>query len=73
YNRPALVRLIFEYARSPELQDKFLKAFFQSVALGMLDDNDSINLSDDSEVASLRTLVFSFADYLIYHFFLPRR
>jgi hypothetical protein len=73
YNRPALVRLTFEYARSPESQDKALKAFFQSLALGMLDDNDGIDidLADDLEVARLRTLVFSFADHLIYHFFLP--
>ncbi|KAK3687201.1 hypothetical protein B0T22DRAFT_456647 [Podospora appendiculata] len=39
----------------------------------MLDDNNGIDLSDDREVASLRTLVFSFADHLIYHFFLPLR
>lgn len=69
YNRPALVRLTFEYALSPESQDKVLKGFFQSLALGMLDDNDG--LSDDYEVTSLRNLVFSFADHLIYHFFLP--
>ncbi|KAK3337681.1 hypothetical protein B0T19DRAFT_413287 [Cercophora scortea] len=67
YNRPALVRLTFEYARSPESQDRVLNAFFQSLALGMLDDNNgSIDLSDD-----LRTPVFSFADHLIDHFFLP--
>src|ERR1051325_11396394 len=46
YDRPVLVRLTFEYARSPESQDKFLVAFFQSVALGMLDNNDGINLGD---------------------------
>ncbi|KAK0655296.1 hypothetical protein B0T16DRAFT_317501 [Cercophora newfieldiana] len=73
YNRPALIRLTFEFARSPESQDMVLKAFFQSLALGMLDDNAGTDLSDDSEVASLRTLVFSFADHLIYHFFLPLR
>ncbi|KAK3364044.1 hypothetical protein B0T25DRAFT_434648, partial [Lasiosphaeria hispida] len=28
YNRPALVRLTFQYARSPESQNKFLVAFF---------------------------------------------
>ncbi|KAK0655416.1 hypothetical protein B0T16DRAFT_396876 [Cercophora newfieldiana] len=71
YNRPALVRLTFEYARSPESQDKFLKAFFQSLALGMLDDSDGIDLDDN--LASFRELVFSFADHLIYHFFLPLR
>jgi hypothetical protein len=70
YNRPALVRLTFEYALSSDSQDKVLKGFFQSLAIGMLD--DSIDLSDDREVTSLRELVFSFADHLIYHFFLPR-
>lgn len=74
YNRPALIRLTFKYARSSESQDKVLKAFFQSLALGMLDDNnDGINLSDNHQVASLRTLVFEFANHLIYHFFLPLR
>ncbi|KAH6628175.1 hypothetical protein F5144DRAFT_298577 [Chaetomium tenue] len=74
YSRPALVRHTFEYARSPESQDKFLKAFFQSLALGMLDDNaDGIDLRNDDEIASLRELLFSFADHLIYHFFLPFR
>ena len=71
YNRPALVRLTFDYARSPESQDKFLKAFFQSLAIGMLDSNDGIDLLDSDTIAGLRELVFSFADYLIYHFFLP--
>ncbi|KAK0651265.1 hypothetical protein B0T16DRAFT_453752 [Cercophora newfieldiana] len=74
YDRPALIRLTFDYVRSPESQDRVLKAFFKSLALGMLedsDDNDGIDLGDDSEVASLRTPVFAFADHLIYHFFLP--
>ncbi|KAK4170895.1 hypothetical protein QBC36DRAFT_369302 [Triangularia setosa] len=66
YNRPALIRLTFEYARSPESQDKFLEAFFQSLALEMLDDNDG-------EDASVRELFFGFADYLVHHFFLPLR
>jgi len=60
YNRPALIRLTFEYARSPESQDRFLRAFFRSLALGMLD--DSVNLSDDSVVADFRELLFGFAD-----------
>lgn len=71
YNRPALVRLTFEYARSPESQDMFLGAFFQSLALGMLD--DSVDLGDDSVVADFRPLLFGFADFLITNFFLPRK
>lgn len=69
YNRPALVRLTFEYARSSESQDKFLKALFQSLATVVVDDN--IDLTDDSEVAKFRELLFGFADHLIYYFFLP--
>ncbi|KAK3364211.1 hypothetical protein B0T25DRAFT_470338 [Lasiosphaeria hispida] len=34
YNRPALIRLTFEYARSPASQDRFLSAFFQRSPLG---------------------------------------
>ena len=71
FNRPALLRLTFEYARSPESQEKFLKAFFPYLALGMLDSSDGFDLDDDDNVASLREPVFSFADQLIYHFFLP--
>jgi len=67
YNPPALIRLTFEYARSPESQDKVLSAFFRSVALEMLDDRDSIDLSDNE----LCNRVNSFAQHLIDHFFLP--
>jgi len=71
YNRPALVRLTFEYARSQTLQDKFLGAFFRSLALGMLD-NDSVDLSDESVVADFRSPLFGFAEFLMTNFFLPR-
>jgi hypothetical protein len=70
FNRPALIRLTFEYARSPESQDRILGAFFQSLALGMLD--DSIDLRDDSEVADFREPLFGFAEFLMTNFFLPR-
>lgn len=69
FNRPALIRLTFEYARSPESQDRFLGAFFRSLALGMLD--DSVDLRDDSVVADFRELLFGFADFLMTNFFLP--
>lgn len=69
YNRPALIRLTFEYARTPESQGRFLGAFFRALALGMLD--DSIDLNDDSVVADFRSPLFSFADFLITNFFLP--
>ncbi|KAK3944790.1 hypothetical protein QBC46DRAFT_304165 [Diplogelasinospora grovesii] len=69
YNRPALVRLTFEYARSPESQDKFLQAFFNSMALGMEDDGP--DLGDDEVAADFHSLLYGFADYLLDHFFLP--
>ena len=71
YNRPALVRLTFEYARSQESKDRFLGAFFRSLAIGMLDD-DNVNLSDNSAVADFREAVFGFAEFLVANFFLPR-
>ncbi|GAB1319485.1 hypothetical protein MFIFM68171_09695 [Madurella fahalii] len=69
YNRPALVRLTFEYARSQESQDRFLGAFFRSLGLGMLDDS----VDHDSELAGFRELLFGFADFLMANFFLPLR
>ncbi|KAK0736708.1 hypothetical protein B0T21DRAFT_411856 [Apiosordaria backusii] len=72
FNRPALVRLTFEYARSQESKDRFLGAFFRSLAIGMLDD-DNVNLSDDSAVADFREAVFGFAEFLMANFFLPLR
>ncbi|KAK3364032.1 hypothetical protein B0T25DRAFT_57356 [Lasiosphaeria hispida] len=66
YNRPALVRLTFQYARSPESQNKFLLAFFQWLLLGMADGDGDIKLDDD-----LRSLLFAFAEDLLYHLFVP--
>jgi hypothetical protein len=68
YNRPALVRLTLEYARSPESQDKFLAFFFQSVAVNMFGGD-----LDDSTCTSLRTPVFEVAKFVMTTFFLPRR
>lgn len=70
YNRPALIRLTFEYARSQTSQDRLLEAFFRSLAIEMFDD-DSIDLSDDSKVAHIRSSLFGFADHLLIYFFLP--
>ncbi|KAK4194664.1 hypothetical protein QBC40DRAFT_290317 [Triangularia verruculosa] len=72
YNRPALVRLTFEYACSQESKDRFLGAFFRSLAIGMLDDHN-VNLSDDSVVANFREAVFGFAEFLMANLFLPLR
>ncbi|KAK3364068.1 hypothetical protein B0T25DRAFT_529208, partial [Lasiosphaeria hispida] len=67
YNRPALVRFTFEYARSPESQDRFLSAFFHRLRLGMADADGDINLDDN-----LHSLLFAFADDLMNNFFIPR-
>jgi hypothetical protein len=71
YNRPALVRLTFEYARSQQSKDKFLMVFFQSLAIGLLDD-DNVDLADDSAVADLRDALFGLAEFLMTNFYLPR-
>jgi len=70
YNRPALVRLMFKYTRTPESQDKFLQAFFRCMALGMHED-DHLDLEDDGTVADLSQSLSDYADYLLNYFFLP--
>ncbi|KAK3364067.1 hypothetical protein B0T25DRAFT_58169 [Lasiosphaeria hispida] len=65
YNRPALIRYTFEYARSSESQNRFLSAFFHRLRLGMAD-GDDITLDDD-----LRSRLFAFAEDLMNNFFIP--
>jgi len=67
YNRAALIRLTFEYARSAESQDRFLAFFFQSLAIGLLDGD--VAYSDPS----LRDGFLGVADFLRNNFFLPCR
>lgn len=68
YNRPLLVRLTYEHARSEESQDIFLRAFFQSMALSVNDEND---LDFESNEEDLGSGLSRFADYLFDNFFLP--
>ena len=70
YNRPVLIRLMFEYARSEESRDTFLRAFFQSMALPM---DGRVNLNDKAEEEDVGTILFNFADYLMDNFFLPSK
>lgn len=72
YNRPALIRLTFEYPRSPDSQDRLLGTFFRSLALGMFEDSDGVDLACDHVVAGFRSHVLGFADFLMTNFFLPR-
>jgi hypothetical protein len=69
YNRPALVRLIFEYTRKPDSQDKFLQAFFRCMAPGVHKDDDHLDLEDDGTVADLGQSLSDYADYLLNYFF----
>jgi len=67
-NRPLLVRLTYEYARSRESQDIFLRALFHSMALS-LDDQDDVDLECNQEQLCAALLLF--ADHLFDNFFLP--
>ncbi|KAK3364025.1 hypothetical protein B0T25DRAFT_57252 [Lasiosphaeria hispida] len=68
YNRPGLVRLTFEYARSAESQDRLLSAFFHRLLLGMRDSDGDIVFD-----SGLRSLLFAFAEDLMNSFFIPLR
>lgn len=67
YNRPALIRLTFDHARSEKSKDLFLVVFFQFLGIGILDEDD-----DFVDVAALRDAVLGFAEFLMANFFLPR-
>ncbi|RYC62467.1 hypothetical protein CHU98_g3738 [Xylaria longipes] len=69
YDRGLLVRLTYEYARSEESQDIFLRAFFQSIATSIDGETDA-NV-DNHKLEDLRLALFRFADHLIDNFYLP--
>ncbi|KAK3366606.1 hypothetical protein B0T24DRAFT_596516 [Lasiosphaeria ovina] len=64
------VRLTYEYARSEEPQDIFLRAFFQAMSL-LIDSEDDADLENNEE--DLCSALSQFADYLVDDFFLPLR
>jgi hypothetical protein len=68
YSRPLLVRLTYEYARSRESQDIFLRAIFHLMGLS-LDGEDDVDFKCNQE--HLRAALLLFADYLFDSFFLP--
>ncbi|RTE68294.1 hypothetical protein BHE90_017328 [Fusarium euwallaceae] len=70
YDRVKLVRLTYEYARSKESKDNFLRAFFESADLP-IDGDEDIDLADEGRQAKLRDSLFNFAEYLFENFFLP--
>lgn len=72
YNRPVLVRLTYEYARSEESKDNFLRAFFQAMALSIDDEQENLCLDENRELEEeLRSALVQFAEYLLDNFFLP--
>ncbi|EJT79543.1 hypothetical protein GGTG_04628 [Gaeumannomyces tritici R3-111a-1] len=73
YNRPALVRLTYEYTISDQSKSLFLTSFFESLALpldGNVTDAD-IDFENTEVAAGLGTSVDAFAEYLMNNFFLP--
>ncbi|KAK3937569.1 hypothetical protein QBC46DRAFT_366093 [Diplogelasinospora grovesii] len=70
YNRPLLISLTYEHARSEESQDIFLRAFFQSMALSVDSEND---VDFENNEQDLGSALSRFADYLLDNFFLPLR
>ncbi len=71
YNRPALVRLTYEYSRSDLSKDMFLRAFFDYMKLSM--DGQDVDLTDFMIEADVRFHLLEFANYLFSNFFLPSR
>ncbi len=70
YSRPMLVRLTYEYSRSEESKDMFLRAFFDVMGLSM-DSHDGIDLADSITETHVSSALFNFADHLFNYFFMP--
>ncbi|EJT69103.1 hypothetical protein GGTG_13371 [Gaeumannomyces tritici R3-111a-1] len=73
YNRPALVRLTYEYTISDQSKSLFLTSFFESLALpltGNVTDAD-VDFGNTEVAAGLGTSVDAFAEYLMNNFFSP--
>ncbi|KAF0641341.1 hypothetical protein FPSE5266_06725 [Fusarium pseudograminearum] len=68
YNRPRLVRLTYEYARSDQSKSNFLHAFLGAVNVTM---DQVIDLDDETVQETIRLALNAFADFLIDNFFLP--
>ncbi|OAA63288.1 Ankyrin repeat-containing domain protein [Niveomyces insectorum RCEF 264] len=65
YSQPRLVRYTYEFARSAESQDIFLRSFFGAVGLDLTVDVANLNFDE------LLPLFSAFAEYLMDHFFFP--
>ncbi|KAL8296217.1 hypothetical protein RB601_003597 [Gaeumannomyces tritici] len=73
YNRPALVRLTYEYTISDHSKSLFLSSFFESLALSLAGNttDPDVDFGNPEVKAALGTSVDSFAEYLMNSFFLP--
>ncbi len=65
-----LVRLTYEYARTGESKDIFLRAFFTAMELSM-DGQDGADLADPDIEVDVGLALRGFADFLFDNFFLP--
>lgn len=72
YDRVQLVRLTYEYARSEESKENFLRAFFESIGHPLHEENNEISIDLSNPDDRLLNSIRSFADYLFENFFLPR-
>ncbi|KAL8366258.1 hypothetical protein RB595_004840 [Gaeumannomyces hyphopodioides] len=73
YNRPVLIRLTHDHARSDDSKTIFLSTFFEHLQLpltGSITDSD-VNFSDTKVEERFRKSVDAFADYLMDNFYLP--
>jgi hypothetical protein len=75
YNRVKLVRLTYEYARTDESKGNFLRAFFDSAGIPIVNtfNGEEVDLADADQRAALHNSILNFADYLFENFFLPCR
>ncbi|KAH6627674.1 hypothetical protein F5144DRAFT_576542 [Chaetomium tenue] len=73
YNRPRLVRLTYEYVRSEVSKDIFLRTFFRSMGLTLIDEQHDDDIDFENCEEELSSGLSRFADYFFDNFFLPLR
>ncbi|KAF4333192.1 hypothetical protein FBEOM_13000 [Fusarium beomiforme] len=70
YNRPRLVRLTYEHARSDQSKSNFLHAFLGALNLTI---DEVFDLNDETMKNEILSALNTFADFLVDNFFLPRK
>ncbi|KAH7204868.1 uncharacterized protein BKA55DRAFT_291464 [Fusarium redolens] len=68
YNRPRLVRLTYEHARSDQSKFNFLHAFLGTVNITI---DEVFDLNDETKKNKILSALNTFADFLVDNFFLP--